>query len=226
MEKEIERFHCYLVEWEDIERWSRDVSQKLDGSGYKPDLVIGLARGGWVPARLICDHLLIKNLSSLRTEHWGITATVDGEARLAQPLSVDLADRRVLLVDDITDTGKSLEIAIAHVERGAPKELGVATLLHIEGAKVVPDYFSEQILKDNWTWFIFPWNRDEDFYNLVPKTLFKPGDLGGIKERFREQFDIDVEGERITRALSMLERRGMVSRSVTDGKEVFTLSSV
>ena len=220
---DIERFHSYLVKWEDIVFWSQDVSEEVRKSGYAPELVIGLARGGWVPARLICDHMLVKNLCSLRTEHWGITAAPDGEARLAQPLSLDITGRRVLLVDDITDTGKSLEIAISHVKSRGPKELRVATLLHIEGASLVPDYFSEKVPKERWTWFIFPWNVDEDFYNLVPKTLYEPGQLCDIISRFRDQFEIDAGEDGVKRALSILEKDGKISRSVVDGGEFFSL---
>jgi hypothetical protein len=220
----MERFHCYLVKWEDIERWSRDVSLKLESSGYEPDLVVGLARGGWVPARLICDHLLIKNLCSLRTEHWGITATPDGEARLAQPLGIEIAGKKVLVVDDITDTGKSLAIAMDHLKGGAPLELRVATLLRIQSAKVVPDYYSEMVPKDRWTWFIFPWNRDEDFYSLVPKALYEPGDREQIGKRLQEQFDIDAGEDMVARALSLLQRYGKISSSFKDGRELFALS--
>jgi len=150
---EIERFHCQLVSWKDIELWSKDVAKKVED--YAPDVIIGLTRGGWVPARLLCDFLVEKNLCSIKTEHWGITARKDSKARLAQGLNVNVRGKKVLLMDDITDTGMSMELALSHVAGKMPGAMKSATLLHIEGARIEPDYYSVFVPKEKWTWFVF-----------------------------------------------------------------------
>ena len=207
-----EKFKCKLVSWKDIEGWSKDIVRKVIESGYEPEIVIGLARGGLVPARLISDYLNIKDLYAVKTEHWGVTATPDGKAKLAQGLQVSIKGRKVLVVDDITDTGQSLKLALEHVINHAPKEAKTATLLHITHSKYIPDYYSEEVPEDNWTWFIFPWNVYEDLRNLIQKIMDKRMRMREIKDSLLTNFDIDVSLKVIGEVLRDLERRGMVRR--------------
>ncbi len=211
----VEKFRCQLVSWKDIERWSKDIVYKVMISGYEPEIVIGLARGGLVPARLIADYLNIKDLYAVKTEHWGLTATPDGKARLAQGLQVSIEDKKVLVVDDITDTGQSLKLAVDHIREHKPSEIKSATLLHITHSKYVPDYYSEEVPEDRWTWFIFPWNVYEDMRNLIPKTLYMKRNKREIKNALKEQFEIDVPMKIISEVLEDLERRGIVKKAST-----------
>ena len=80
--------NCRLVNWEDIQTWSEKVAEKVRVSGYLPDIIVGITRGGWVPARILCDVMGIKNLYSLKTEHWGVTA-----APVDPRVAADLAER-------------------------------------------------------------------------------------------------------------------------------------
>ena len=207
-----EKFRCRLVSWKDIERWSKDVVKKVIESGYEPEVVIGLARGGLVPARLISDYLNIKDLYAVKTEHWGVTATPDGKAKLAQGLQADISGKKVLVVDDITDTGQSLKLAVEHIARQNPKEVRGATLLHITHSKYVPHYYSEEVPEDNWTWFIFPWNVYEDLRNLIQKAMDRRMKMREIKDALFNNFGIDVSIKIIGEVLRDLERRGMVKR--------------
>ncbi|HEU13225.1 MAG TPA: phosphoribosyltransferase, partial [Euryarchaeota archaeon] len=79
-------FRCMLVSWRNIEDWVSTVIEKIESDGYKPEIIVGLARGGLVPARLISDRMQLKDLYAVKTEHWGITATPDGQARITQTL--------------------------------------------------------------------------------------------------------------------------------------------
>ncbi len=209
----VEKFRCQLVSWKDIERWSKNIVKEVMKSGYEPELVIGLARGGLVPARLIADYLNIKDLYAVKTEHWGLTATPDGKAKLAQGLQISIDGKRVLVVDDITDTGQSLKLAVDHIKGHNPSEIRSATLLHITHSKYVPDYYSDEVPEDKWTWFIFPWNVYEDMRNLIPKTLYGPKDRYEIKNALKEQFQIDVRIRIISEVLRDLAKRGIIKKN-------------
>jgi len=186
-----ESFPCSLVSWAEVEQWVQDVVRKMEKDKFRPDMVIGMTRGGFIPSRLICDHLVIKNLYTVKTEHWGLTATPDGKARLAQTLQADVRGKQVLLVDDITDTGQSLTLARAHVSSLKPGGLKTATLLHIMHSLITPDYFAKKIAKDEWKWFIFPWNVREDLRNIVPKALDEPATLRELSQALKNRFKIE-----------------------------------
>ena len=175
-------------------------------------MVIGLTRGGWVPARLICDHLKVKKLYAVKTEHWGVTANQNGKALLTQELSIDVANENVLIVDDITDTGESLILALGHLMKMKPRELKSSTLLHIAHSKIQPDYFCVHVPKEEWTWFIFPWNLHEDLRTIMPKTLTVARDESSVRTAFKDQFSIDVPIDLIRETLQELSVEGIVHR--------------
>jgi hypothetical protein len=179
------------MDWGKFYSLSKAVAKKIKESRYKPDALIGVARGGWVLSRVLCDFLGVKDLLSIKVEHWGITASPDGEARVKYPLSVDLSGKRILVVDDITDTR-------------------TATLRHIEGSKFTPDYYGEKI---GWRWVIFPWNYVEDLCNLVPKALVLKGDsidLEDTRAKLRDNFDITIESEELSELHAECKMRGLL----------------
>jgi hypoxanthine phosphoribosyltransferase len=203
-------FECEIMDWDLFYVLSKQVAKKVNNSGYKPDLIVGLARGGWVLARILCDLVGVKDLVSLKVEHWGVTATPDGKAKLKYPFNIDLTGKRVLVVDDITDTGESLCEAINYIRTLNPSEIKTATLRHITSSKFVPDYFAEEIA---WRWVIFPWNFTEDLLNIVPKVLKLVGseaDVTQIRYKLNQLHKIDVTEETIEEILRELKRRGLV----------------
>ncbi len=205
------KFKCEFRSWENIYALSRIVARKIRASGWEPDIVIGITRGGWVPARNLCDFLGIKDLLGVKIEHWGITATPDGEAKLKWPLNVDLRGKKVLVVDDITDTGKSMLTAVEHVKTLNPKEIRTATLLHIKDSKFIPDYFAEEI---EWKWIIFPWNVTEDLINLVSNYLDEKemAEINEVLDGLKEWYDIELTEEQLKEVLEEMEVRKMIKR--------------
>ncbi|MCG7841151.1 MAG: phosphoribosyltransferase [Methanomassiliicoccales archaeon] len=207
-----ESFKCKLVTWDEIARWTEAVAHDIDDDGFEPTVVIGLTRGGWVPARLICDHLQVKRLYAVKTEHWGITANHDGKALLTQELNAIIEGELVLIVDDITDTGESLSLAEAHLNNMGPKEVRTTTLLHITHSKKEPDYYEVEIPKEDWTWFIFPWNLHEDLRTILPKTLYEPKTVLGVQQAFKDQFQIDIPEELLRRTIRHLAAQGVLKK--------------
>lgn len=206
------------VTWEEIVAWSRVLADKVRGSGYRPTVVIAVARGGYVPARLICDFLGVENLVSIQSQHWTEAAKKAERAVLKFRYRIDLSGHRALLVDDIVDTGESLLLAKEHVlEEWRPEELRIAVLQWISPiAKFRPDYYALEV-KD-WVWFQYPWTRLEDVAQFIKRMLTeeRPGrdtlTYGEIKERFKEWYGIEVEDYYYRYALSFLEEQGLVKR--------------
>ena len=202
----MKKFPAKLASWEEIEKWAREGAWKVLEEGWTPDVVVGLARGGWVAARLYCDYLGVKDLVSLKVEHWGVTATPDGKAKLKYGSNYSLEGKKVLIVDDISDTGESLTLAKNYVEGQKPAEIRVATLLTIRGSRFKPDYYGEEI---DWAWIVFPWNFVEDMINLV-NNLFEEKEVlttDEIVELFKELHGLEVPKGKLEEALRMAERR-------------------
>lgn len=204
-------FRAQIVSWEDIENWCSTIRDKVV-ENFSPDVIVGLSRGGLVPARILSDSLWIKDLLSVKTEHWGITATKSGEAVLNDPGKLNLRGKKVLVVDDITDTGQSMKLAYDFVKSQDPREVRTATMLHITRSEFVPDFYGEEVSSEKWTWFIFPWNVYEDLDNLLSKSLESKLDLNGIGELLQEHYGLSISGEHLKRVLNDFVKSGKISR--------------
>ena len=210
-------FRAHIVSWNDIENWCSNIRCKVVDQ-FTPDVIIGLSRGGLVPARILSDSLWIKDLLSIKTEHWGITATKSGQAVLNDPGKLNLKGRKVLVVDDITDTGQSMKLAYDFVKSQEPKELRTATMLHITRSEFIPDFYGEEVSQEQWTWFIFPWNVYEDLDNLLTKTMKGRLDLQEIKNLLKEHFDLNIESRHLEKVLNDFVKSGKLS---SDSKYFF-----
>ncbi|MHA1963733.1 MAG: phosphoribosyltransferase [Candidatus Thorarchaeota archaeon] len=191
---------CYVLDFDDIYNYAYQTAIKVKKSGWRPDAIVGIARGGWVHARIACDLLGVKDLFSVKVDHWGVTATKDGKAKLTCPLTGDVKGKRVLVVDDITDTGESLTTAVEHVKESDPLEVKSATLMHIAGSKFVPDYYGVEMA---WAWEIWPWNFYEDMTALITKIFEgeKVNELSTLelKKHLREYNNIVVSDDQLSK---------------------------
>jgi uncharacterized protein len=183
---------CRRATWADVDRWAEAIAREVRARDHAPETIVGLTRGGWVPARLLCDHLGVKRLLSLRAQHWGVTATKSGAAELTEGLSGSPTGQTVLVVDDITDTGESLALAVAHVQAQQPSRLESAALLHIERATFEPTYHAERIPREGWVWIVFPWNYWEDLAALAQRAAAERPGIEAVQRTLRETCGLDV----------------------------------
>lgn len=206
----MEKFNCWLPSWDELHENIKEIAKNIKEDNYQPDMVIALSRGGFVPARVICDLMIIKDLVSVKVDHWGVTAAKDGKAHLRYPIDVDLTGKKVLIVDDITDSGESMIIAKEFVEKLNPEEIRTAAIFHFKHSKFVPDYYSKELV--DWVWVMWPWNYIEDMCNITPKVL--DGDKGcsieEIKKNLKERFKIDTSEQEIIKIMGELAARNVV----------------
>ncbi|RLF03414.1 MAG: phosphoribosyltransferase [Thermoprotei archaeon] len=175
-----------LVAWEEVVEWCRKLAEVIEGSGWRPDIIVAIARGGYVPARLLCDFLDIHDLISIQILHWGKAAEITAKAHVKYPYTIDLSEKRVLLVDDIVDTGDSIIVAKEYIENHwKPQEIRVAAMQWISPvAKIKPDYFVDEVKE--WIWYQYPWTRAEDTTNFFEKIVSEKKKEGKVEWTFEE----------------------------------------
>ena len=190
---------CRRATWSDVDAWAERVAERVRERSAVPATIVGLTRGGWVPARLLADRLGVQRLVSLRAQHWGVTATPSGAAELTEGLSGPVAGHTVLVVDDITDTGESLTLAVAHVRAAGPSRVESATFLHITHSKFEPTYYAEEIPRDAWVWVVFPWNYWEDLTALALRAVEFGNGIDQVRATLKERCGLDVPREDLER---------------------------
>ena len=60
----MEKINCIVASWDEIYKIAKSTADKIKESGFHPDIIIAIARGGLVPARLLSDFLHVKDLIS------------------------------------------------------------------------------------------------------------------------------------------------------------------
>lgn len=200
-----EQIKCEILSWARIVKFAKSLSGLVKDSDYKIDIAVAIARGGFVPARILSDYLSIRNLTAIKVEHWGIAATETEKAVLKYPLNADIKDINVLLVDDITDTGDTLRVSLEYLKSFKPKEIRTAVLIHKTCSVVTPDYFVRKV--EEWKWIIFPWHLWEDLTGFVKKVA-DSGIRGeeDIRQELEQQYNIKVNIATVREVLSEVER--------------------
>ena len=96
--------------WEGYGRAVRELAQEVADSGFQPDLILAIARGGLFPAGSLGYALSVKNLYVMNLEFYsGVDQRLDVPVMLPPYLDkFDLTDARILVVDDVADTGHTL----------------------------------------------------------------------------------------------------------------------
>ncbi len=185
------KFKCVQYDWDEVYELCRILAKKIRESNFKPDAIVAVARGGWIPARILADLLFVKELYSVKAEHWGIVATPTGKAKITQPLTVDLSGKSVLVVDDVADTGETVEIVAKHVMERNAKEVRTAVIDFKHTSKFVPDYYAKEM--ENWAWIVYPWSLYEDARDLISKIANDGMSVEEIKKKLAKEFDFYVD---------------------------------
>ena len=149
------------------------VALQLEADTWKPDFLVGIGRGGLVPAAYLSHRL---DIAMLSVDH------SSGEPGFGEELLVKLAakimdGRRILVVDDINDSGTTIDcIRTAIAAKGGDEDqLRVAVLINNRSSRAQVEYEATRIDRQvDKRWFVFPWEalgRPED---LIVAALSVP----------------------------------------------------
>ncbi len=155
--------------WNQIYEMLLCQSQKILSQNYQPDIVVAVTRGGLIPARILADLLETRDFTTIQIEFYSDINQTNSEPTLKQPLTVNAAGKKVLVVDDIADTGKSLRLAKTHIQVQAAKEIKTATLYQKPQSVITPDFYEKQTVN----WVVFPWDTKETLRKIIQKQLGK-----------------------------------------------------
>ncbi len=144
-------------------------AQKIQNQPCKPDIIVAIARGGLVPARILTDLLEIPELGFIQIEFYTDINQTSKEPTLKQTLTAQITHKKVLLVDDIADSGRSLKLAKTLLQQLGAEEIKTATLYRKPQSTVTPDFYEKQTTN----WVVFPWDTKETLRKIKQKQQGK-----------------------------------------------------
>jgi len=197
---------CELLSWAGCHRLCRALAGKVRRSGFRPEIIVAIGRGGWMPGRVLSDLLGIMELTSFKVEHYRGPQRAP-VARVRYPLAAPVAGRRVLLVDDVSDTGDTYRVALEHLAACGPAaEVRTAALHHKTVSTFTPDLYAARVVR--WRWLIYPWAVIEDLAGFVAAMDPRPATLGGLADRLHTDHGLRVTRPMLEDVLALLDSPG------------------
>ena len=167
--------------WDQIYGMLISLAVQVRKSGFKPEVIVGVSRGGWPPARVMSDLLENQNLANMKVVFYKDIGVPNKRPVITQPVTSKVSGKRVLVVDDVSDSGHSLRAVANHLRRRGAREIRVCTLYVKPDSVFVPDYYARKTSK----WIIFPWERLEAVRLLAKKAVAQGAGTGTVVEKLK-----------------------------------------
>ncbi|SBS74463.1 phosphoribosyltransferase [uncultured Microbacterium sp.] len=141
--------------WDGFGDASRELARAIVAEGFVPDVVVAIARGGLLPAGAIAYGLGVKSCGALNVEFYtGIGTVLDAPELLPPDLDLGyLPGKRVLLVDDVADSGRTLALAVKLL-REVGADVRSVCIYTKPGSVALPDFSWRETDR----WIDFPWS--------------------------------------------------------------------
>jgi hypoxanthine phosphoribosyltransferase len=141
--------------WSDFDNGILDISKQLQDKQWVPDYIVGVKRGGLIPAVKL-SHIFNKPLIMMSCQ---LRDSDDKEVRLYEVEEIS-NDKKVLIVDDICDSGITMsQIILKFYSNGFNIDnIKTSSLIYNTSQKFVVDYYAKDIDRSHdERWIIFPW---------------------------------------------------------------------
>jgi hypoxanthine phosphoribosyltransferase len=165
--------------WDDIYDMCLKVADQIKNSGYKMDLIVAVSRGGWIPGRVLSDILENPKIATIKVEYYEDIYKTRDKPEITQPLTVDVSGKKILLVDDIADSGHSLELVRKHLFEKDAADVKICALYRKPWSIVAPDFNA----RTTDAWVCFP----HEIFETMRKVYSKSKKQGKTKKEIEQK---------------------------------------
>jgi xanthine phosphoribosyltransferase len=144
----------FHVSWDQLHRDSRALAWRLDGHGPKGGgwrAVVAITRGGMAPAMIVARELDIRTVDTISVKSYDNQTQSPPRILKSPDMEIVGDGTGVLIVDDLVDTGRTLEVVRAQMPKAH-----VATVYAKPKGRPQVDTFITEVSQD--TWIFFPWD--------------------------------------------------------------------
>lgn len=181
-----ERFEIPTIE--DIYNDIAEIASLINRRDIRIDVIVGISRGGLIPARLLSDFLLVPEIKIVSAGFYLGPKRRLEKPVIISPIKEELNGKIVLLVDDVADTGETLKEIENHLYDHGAGRVYTAVIYKKPWNRARVDFY----IKETDAWIIFPWERVETISQLskmedwdkLKNILEKDGKLKIIFEKF------------------------------------------
>lgn len=154
------------LSWEVFGGAGIELARAVHADGFRPDIILAIARGGLFVAGALAYALGVKNLHLINVEYYtGEDARREFPVILPPPLSlVDISEKKVLVADDVADTGHTLKLVREFCHEHV-REVRAAVLYEKPHSEIKCEY----VWRRTAAWIVFPWSKDPPVTGTSPE---------------------------------------------------------
>ncbi|XBH22097.1 phosphoribosyltransferase [Jonesiaceae bacterium BS-20] len=144
-----------VLSWDEFGIATRELAQMVVDSGFVPDVVVAVARGGLVPGGAMAYALGTKGVGTMNIEFYTDIGETLNDPRVLPPFmdTNDLPGQNVLVVDDVADSGRTLELVMAKLK--AKGSNARSAVLYTKPRSIITPEYSWKATDE---WITFPWS--------------------------------------------------------------------
>jgi len=137
------------LSWRKIESQCRKLVKQIEEANFKPEIIISVGRGGMIPSRIISDMISLNTICMIYTKLYvGINKRNDKPT--ISSFHHFIHGKNVLIVDDIIDSGLTIEAVIEELQTKKPNALKTACLLCKDHVVRRPSFYAEECKQNHW----------------------------------------------------------------------------
>lgn len=170
------------VSWKDYHESAQKLAATLFACKESVDEIIAISRGGLTLGHLLSDFLLVP-ISTIAIQSYTDIQT-RGEIEITARLQRSIRGKRILLVDDVSDSGKTLKRAVTYLKRARAHSITTLAMFYKPHSVFRPDFFAHKTTK----WILFPYEPTE-MISLITKTMMSEGKSKPEIQKFLEKLN-------------------------------------
>lgn len=156
--------------WDQLGHLCFKLGKQIHQAGNTYDRIVVIAKGGLTWSRVLADYLNIPNIEAIRVKMYRGIGKTFKKPEILQPVKADIEGEKILLFDDVADSGQTLEFVKNLLTKDGAREVDTATLFYKSSSKITPDFFDHQTD----AWIVFP-HEIREFIDETSKDWLEKG---------------------------------------------------
>ena len=153
--------HYLPISWKIYHTTAQKLAATILDNNESCDEIVAISRGGLTLGHLLSDLLRIP-ISTITIQSYTAIQTA-GVVTLTAKLQNSIKKKRILLVDDVSDSGKTLKRAVTYLKHAGAAHVTTVTMFYKPHSILRPDYFAKQSTR----WILFPYEPTEMILLLI-----------------------------------------------------------
>jgi len=175
----------YKLSWINFYKDCLLLGRKIKNANEKINRIIAISRGGLIPARILSDFLQLPISNIVISSYSNLKQLKEPE--IIEVTNIDLKDQSILIVDEVSDTGKTFIRALKYFQQKPVKKIITAAPYLKPKSQFIPNFFQKTID----AWIVFPYDLFETYEAFLKEEKNKEKALEKMKKIGFSSFELD-----------------------------------